>query len=183
MKNWLPLVSGPALAIDRRPGLECFSWKFSSGGRHAVCSVRVSGRGGGSQGGLGQVMGQAVGGWTGGGWGGGWGGRMGGGCGRCAPLNCRFQMEVPPVPSPRVKSPPWIMKPLTAPQNAEKPNDTTGRGTYAHVGIYLVSMAPNRGTPALSLQQDPAIKTEYNTERERSRAKSAVRGGRGALTG
>ena len=31
MKNWDPLVLAPALAIERRPGLVCFSWKFSSG--------------------------------------------------------------------------------------------------------------------------------------------------------
>ena len=30
MKNWDPLVLGPALAIDRRKGLLCLSWKFSS---------------------------------------------------------------------------------------------------------------------------------------------------------
>jgi hypothetical protein len=30
MKNWEPLVSGPALAIDSRPGTVCFSLKFSS---------------------------------------------------------------------------------------------------------------------------------------------------------
>ena len=30
MKNWDPLVSRPALAIERRPTLECFSLKFSS---------------------------------------------------------------------------------------------------------------------------------------------------------
>ena len=31
MKNWDPLVSFPALAMDSRPGLECLSLKFSSG--------------------------------------------------------------------------------------------------------------------------------------------------------
>lgn len=31
MKNWEPLVSLPALAIERRPFLECLSLKFSSG--------------------------------------------------------------------------------------------------------------------------------------------------------
>lgn len=31
MKNWEPLVSFPALAMLRRPTLECFSLKFSSG--------------------------------------------------------------------------------------------------------------------------------------------------------
>lgn len=31
MKNWEPLVSLPALAMDRRPFLECLSLKFSSG--------------------------------------------------------------------------------------------------------------------------------------------------------
>jgi len=30
MKNWDPLVFVPELAIDKRPGLECLSWKFSS---------------------------------------------------------------------------------------------------------------------------------------------------------
>lgn len=30
MKNWEPLVSGPALAMERRPGPVCFSLKFSS---------------------------------------------------------------------------------------------------------------------------------------------------------
>jgi hypothetical protein len=25
MKNWLPFVPGPALAMDRRPGASCFS--------------------------------------------------------------------------------------------------------------------------------------------------------------
>merc|ERR1711962_1313097 len=30
MKNWLPLVLGPALAMDRIPGPVCFSLKFSS---------------------------------------------------------------------------------------------------------------------------------------------------------
>jgi len=30
MKNWEPLVFLPALAMERRPGLVCFSWKFSS---------------------------------------------------------------------------------------------------------------------------------------------------------
>jgi hypothetical protein len=29
-KNWEPLVLGPAFAMERRPGLECLSWKFSS---------------------------------------------------------------------------------------------------------------------------------------------------------
>jgi hypothetical protein len=33
MKNWEPLVSFPALAIDKRPFLECFSLKFSSAKR------------------------------------------------------------------------------------------------------------------------------------------------------
>lgn len=33
MKNWEPLVSLPALAMDNRPGLECFSLKFSSSKR------------------------------------------------------------------------------------------------------------------------------------------------------
>lgn len=31
MKNWEPLVSLPALAMERRPFLECLSLKFSSG--------------------------------------------------------------------------------------------------------------------------------------------------------
>ena len=31
MKNWEPFVSCPALAIERRPTLECLSLKFSSG--------------------------------------------------------------------------------------------------------------------------------------------------------
>jgi hypothetical protein len=31
MKNWEPLVSCPALAMLRRPFLECFNLKFSSG--------------------------------------------------------------------------------------------------------------------------------------------------------
>lgn len=31
MKNWEPLVLGPALAMDSWPGLVCLSWKFSSG--------------------------------------------------------------------------------------------------------------------------------------------------------
>ena len=31
MKNWDPLVFFPALAMERRPGLVCFSLKFSSG--------------------------------------------------------------------------------------------------------------------------------------------------------
>ena len=31
MKNWDPLVSFPALAMERRPGLVCLSLKFSSG--------------------------------------------------------------------------------------------------------------------------------------------------------
>eukprot|EP00955_Chlamydomonas_euryale_P014031 151325-Chlamydomonas_euryale.AAC.10 len=31
MKNWEPLVLGPALAMDRYPGRSCFSVKFSSG--------------------------------------------------------------------------------------------------------------------------------------------------------
>ena len=30
MKNWDPLVLGPALAIDKIPGPVCLSWKFSS---------------------------------------------------------------------------------------------------------------------------------------------------------
>lgn len=30
MKNWEPLVSRPALAMERRPFLECLSLKFSS---------------------------------------------------------------------------------------------------------------------------------------------------------
>merc|ERR1712118_426881 len=30
MKNWLPLVFGPAFAIDNCPGFVCFTWKFSS---------------------------------------------------------------------------------------------------------------------------------------------------------
>ena len=30
MKNWEPLVFGPALAMDRVPGPVCFSLKFSS---------------------------------------------------------------------------------------------------------------------------------------------------------
>ena len=30
MKNWDPLVLGPALAMDRSPGLLCFLMKFSS---------------------------------------------------------------------------------------------------------------------------------------------------------
>lgn len=30
MKNWDPLVLGPALAMDRTPGPVCVSWKFSS---------------------------------------------------------------------------------------------------------------------------------------------------------
>ena len=30
MKNWEPLVPGPALAIERMPGPVCFSLKFSS---------------------------------------------------------------------------------------------------------------------------------------------------------
>ncbi len=30
MKNWEPLVLGPALAMLRRKGLVCFNWKFSS---------------------------------------------------------------------------------------------------------------------------------------------------------
>ncbi len=54
MKNWLPLVLGPALAIDRQKG-SCLSLKFSS-------------------------------------------------------ANFSPQIDLPPVPSPRVKSPPWIMK-------------------------------------------------------------------------
>jgi len=33
IKNWEPLVSGPAFAMDRRPVLECLSLKFSSGNR------------------------------------------------------------------------------------------------------------------------------------------------------
>ena len=31
MKNWEPLVLGPALAIDSSPGTSCFSLKFKSG--------------------------------------------------------------------------------------------------------------------------------------------------------
>ena len=54
MKNWLPFVSLPALAIDKQNG-SCFSLKFSS-------------------------------------------------------ANLSPQIDLPPVPSPRVKSPPWIMK-------------------------------------------------------------------------
>lgn len=54
MKNWLPFVLGPALAIERQNG-SCFSLKFSS-------------------------------------------------------LNRSPKIDLPPVPSPRVKSPPWIMK-------------------------------------------------------------------------
>lgn len=54
MKNWLPLVLGPALAIDKAKG-SCFSLKFSS-------------------------------------------------------ANFYPQIDLPPVPSPFVKSPPWIMK-------------------------------------------------------------------------
>ncbi len=53
-KNWLPLVSLPALAIERQKG-SCLSLKFSS-------------------------------------------------------ANLSPQIDLPPVPSPRVKSPPWIMK-------------------------------------------------------------------------
>ena len=30
MKNWEPLVLGPAFAMERRPGLVCFNLKFSS---------------------------------------------------------------------------------------------------------------------------------------------------------
>ena len=30
MKNCDPFVLGPAFAMLRRPGLSCFSWKFSS---------------------------------------------------------------------------------------------------------------------------------------------------------
>ena len=30
MKNWEPLVPGPALAMDSRKGFVCFSLKFSS---------------------------------------------------------------------------------------------------------------------------------------------------------
>lgn len=30
MKNWDPLVLGPALAIERAPGPPCFNLKFSS---------------------------------------------------------------------------------------------------------------------------------------------------------
>jgi len=33
MKNWEPLVSFPALAMDNRPGFVCFSLKFSSSKR------------------------------------------------------------------------------------------------------------------------------------------------------
>merc|ERR1712176_1735883 len=29
-KNWLPLVPGPAFAIESTPGPVCLSWKFSS---------------------------------------------------------------------------------------------------------------------------------------------------------
>lgn len=54
MKNWLPLVLGPALAMERQKG-SCFSLKFSS-------------------------------------------------------LKLLPQIDSPPVPSPRVKSPPWIIK-------------------------------------------------------------------------
>ena len=31
MKNWLPFVFGPALAMLSSPGFSCFNWKFSSG--------------------------------------------------------------------------------------------------------------------------------------------------------
>merc|ERR1711920_188479 len=57
MKNWLPLVSLPAFAIERRPGLVCLILKFSS-------------------------------------------------------LNFSPYIDFPPVPSPLVKSPPWIMNDL-----------------------------------------------------------------------
>lgn len=30
LTNCEPLVLGPALAMERRPGLVCFNWKFSS---------------------------------------------------------------------------------------------------------------------------------------------------------
>merc|ERR1719460_1770095 len=30
MKNWLPLVFGPAFAIESCPGFVCLTWKFSS---------------------------------------------------------------------------------------------------------------------------------------------------------
>jgi len=33
MKNWEPLVCAPALAMERRPGLVCLRWKFSSSNR------------------------------------------------------------------------------------------------------------------------------------------------------
>merc|ERR1719215_882267 len=33
MKNWQPLELAPLLAMERRPGLSCFSTKFSSGNR------------------------------------------------------------------------------------------------------------------------------------------------------
>ena len=42
MKNWLPLLSGPELAMDRIPGTVCFSLKFSSARRGAHT---VEGRG------------------------------------------------------------------------------------------------------------------------------------------
>lgn len=32
MKNCEPFVFGPALAIERRKGFSCLSWKFSSAG-------------------------------------------------------------------------------------------------------------------------------------------------------
>ena len=54
MKNWLPLVLGPAFAIEMQKG-SCFRTKFSS-------------------------------------------------------LNLSPKTDFPPVPSPLVKSPPWIMK-------------------------------------------------------------------------
>lgn len=42
-KNWDPLVLGPALAIERRPGLPCFRWKFSSGKREKELLQNKSG--------------------------------------------------------------------------------------------------------------------------------------------
>ena len=42
MKTWLPLLSGPELAMDRIPGTVCFSLKFSSARRGAHT---VEGRG------------------------------------------------------------------------------------------------------------------------------------------
>ena len=38
MKNWEPFVFGPAFAMDKRPGLVCFFWKFSSD-RHNDCQL------------------------------------------------------------------------------------------------------------------------------------------------